>query len=150
MAAIEVIPKRIITQFPFTVQKIEHLWIPLRDGTRLAARMRACPPEPTRSRSRPSSSTSPTASGTAPGDATSPCTAYFAGTGYAAVRVDMRGSGDSDGLLADEYLQANRTTPCEVIDWISRQPWCDGHVGMMGKSWGGFNCLQSRRGAAGA
>ena len=39
MAAIEVIPKRIITQFPFTVQKIEHLWIPLRDGTRLAARM---------------------------------------------------------------------------------------------------------------
>ena len=30
----------------------------------------------------------------------------------------------------------------EVIDWIARQPWCDGKVGMMGKSWGGFNCLQ--------
>ena len=29
---------------------------------------------------------------------------YFAGHGYAAVRVDMRGSGDSDGVLLGEYL----------------------------------------------
>ena len=67
---------------------------------------------------------------------------WFAEHGYAAVRVDMRGSGESDGLLGDEYLHAELDDACEVIDWISRQPWCDGSVGMMGKSWGGFNALQ--------
>jgi uncharacterized protein len=29
-----------------------------------------------------------------------------------------------------------------VIDWIARQPWCSGPVGMMGKSWGAYNSLQ--------
>jgi putative CocE/NonD family hydrolase len=55
----------------------------------------------------------------------------------------MRGSGESDGLLEDEYLQQEQDDALEVIDWISRQPWCDGKVGMMGKSWGGFNSLQA-------
>jgi uncharacterized protein len=56
--------------------------------------------------------------------------------------VDMRGSGESDDVLQDEYLQLELDDAVEVIDWIARQPWCDGSVGMMGKSWGGFNCLQ--------
>src|SRR5699024_5976106 len=30
----------------------------------------------------------------------------------------------------------------EVLSWIAEQPWCDGHTGMMGISWGGFNALQ--------
>ncbi len=68
---------------------------------------------------------------------------WFAAHGYAAVRVDMRGSGESDGLLDDEYLPRELDDACEVIDWLSRQPWCDGRVGMMGKSWGGFNALQT-------
>ncbi|HET6619609.1 MAG TPA: CocE/NonD family hydrolase, partial [Dongiaceae bacterium] len=55
---------------------------------------------------------------------------------------DTRGSGESDGVLQDEYLQLELDDAVEVIDWIARQPWCDGKVGMMGKSWGGFNCLQ--------
>jgi putative CocE/NonD family hydrolase len=67
---------------------------------------------------------------------------YFAGHGYAAVRVDLRGSGDSDGLLRDEYLKQEHDDALEVISWIARQPWCSGTVGMMGKSWGGFNSLQ--------
>ena len=67
---------------------------------------------------------------------------YISGHGYAVVRVDMRGSGESDGLLRDEYLQQEQDDALEVIDWISRQPWCTGAVGMMGKSWGGFNSLQ--------
>ena len=67
---------------------------------------------------------------------------YFAGYGYAAVRVDLRGSGDSDGLLLDEYLKQEHDDALEVIRWIAQQPWCSGAVGMMGKSWGGFNSLQ--------
>ena len=68
--------------------------------------------------------------------------AYFAGHGYAAVRVDMRGSGDSDGLLLDEYLPQEQSDAVEVIAWLAAQPWCSGTVGMMGISWGGFNALQ--------
>ena len=68
--------------------------------------------------------------------------AYFAGHGYAAVRVDMRGSGDSDGLLLDEYLPQEQSDALEVIAWLAAQPWCSGSVGMMGISWGGFNALQ--------
>ena len=67
---------------------------------------------------------------------------YFAGHGYAAIRVDMRGSGESDGVLIDEYLEQEQDDALEVIAWIARQPWCSGAVGMMGKSWGGFNALQ--------
>jgi uncharacterized protein len=67
---------------------------------------------------------------------------YFAGHGYAAVRVDMRGSGESEGVLLDEYLKLEQDDALEVIAWIAAQPWCDGNVGMMGKSWGGFNGLQ--------
>ncbi len=67
---------------------------------------------------------------------------YFAGHGYAAVRVDIRGSGESEGVLVDEYLELEQDDALEVIAWIAAQPWCDGNVGMMGKSWGGFNGLQ--------
>lgn len=66
---------------------------------------------------------------------------YLAGHGYACVRVDLRGSGNSEGVLEDEYLPSEQDDACVVIDWISRQPWCDGNVGMMGISWGGFNSL---------
>lgn len=68
---------------------------------------------------------------------------YVAGHGYAVARVDMRGNGDSDGLMADEYTQQEMDDACEVIAWLAAQPWCSGAVGMMGKSWGGFNCLQT-------
>lgn len=67
---------------------------------------------------------------------------YVAAHGYVCVRVDIRGSGESEGLLVGEYLQTELDDGAEVIDWISRQPWCDGTVGMIGKSWGGFNGLQ--------
>jgi predicted acyl esterase len=68
--------------------------------------------------------------------------AYFAERGYAGVRVDLRGSGDSDGLLRDEYLPQEQDDALEVIAWLAEQPWCSGAVGMLGISWGGFNALQ--------
>ncbi|WP_327124618.1 CocE/NonD family hydrolase [Nitrincola sp. A-D6] len=67
---------------------------------------------------------------------------YLAGHGYVCLRVDMRGSGDSEGLLLDEYTQMEQLDAVKVIAWIAEQQWCDGKVGMMGISWGGFNSLQ--------
>jgi uncharacterized protein len=66
----------------------------------------------------------------------------FAAAGYAAIRVDMRGAGDSDGVMLDEYTPREWADAVEVIDWIARQPWCSGQVGMIGLSWSGFNSLQ--------
>jgi putative CocE/NonD family hydrolase len=67
---------------------------------------------------------------------------YLAGHGYACIRVDMRGNGDSDGLMDDEYTPQELQDACDVIAWAAAQPWCTGKAGMMGISWGGFNGLQ--------
>jgi hypothetical protein len=66
----------------------------------------------------------------------------FAAMGYAAIRVDMRGAGDSDGIMTDEYTPREWADAAEVIGWIARQSWCSGAVGMIGLSWSGFNALQ--------
>ncbi|MEK9733110.1 MAG: CocE/NonD family hydrolase [Paracoccaceae bacterium] len=67
---------------------------------------------------------------------------YFAKRGFASVRVDMRGNGDSEGVMEDEYTQQELDDAYDTIAWIAAQPWCTGKVGMMGISWGGFNALQ--------
>ncbi len=68
---------------------------------------------------------------------------YFARHGYASLRVDMRGSGDSEGVMTDMYGAAELDDALTVIDWIAGQAWCDGSVGMMGTSWGGTGSLQA-------
>lgn len=67
---------------------------------------------------------------------------WMASQGYACIRVDMRGNGDSEGLMEDEYTVQELQDACDVIAWARAQPWCDGNAGMQGISWGGFNCLQ--------
>lgn len=67
---------------------------------------------------------------------------YFAKRGYACLRVDMRGNGDSQGVMQDEYTQQELDDAVEIINWAAAQSWCSGTVGMMGISWGGFNALQ--------
>lgn len=67
---------------------------------------------------------------------------YFAGHGIAGIRVDLRGSGNSDGVLKDEYLPQELDDGEAVVRWIAAQPWCTGRVGIIGISWGGFNGLQ--------
>ncbi|WP_170422943.1 CocE/NonD family hydrolase [Ruegeria arenilitoris] len=67
---------------------------------------------------------------------------WFAKRGYACIRVDMRGNGDSEGLMEDEYTQQELEDAVATIQWLADQPWCTGAVGMMGISWGGFNALQ--------
>ena len=68
---------------------------------------------------------------------------WMAARGYAMVRVDMRGNGDSYGHMDDEYTAQELADACEVINWLAAQDWCTGNVGMQGISWGGFNCLQT-------
>lgn len=68
--------------------------------------------------------------------------AWFAAQGYGCVRVDLAGTGDSDGVLLDEYLVSEQDDAIEVIAWLAAQPWCNGSVGMIGISWGGFAGLQ--------
>jgi putative CocE/NonD family hydrolase len=67
---------------------------------------------------------------------------YFAGHGFASVRIDMRGAGDSDGIMTDEYLPQELEEGKAAIAWLAGQPWSNGGVGMIGNSWGGFNSLQ--------
>ena len=119
----------------------EHLWITLSDGCRLGARLwlpdtALETPVPAVLEYIPYRKRD----GTRGRDG--PMHGYFAAAGYAAVRVDMRGSGESDGHLADEYLKQEQDDALEVIAWIAAQPWCNGAVGIQGKSWSGFNALQ--------
>jgi uncharacterized protein len=67
---------------------------------------------------------------------------WYAAHGYASVRVDLRGSGDSEGVMLDEYAAAELADGVDVIAWLAEQSWCTGNVGMFGISWGGFNSLQ--------
>lgn len=123
----------------FTV--IENQWITLKDGTRLAARIWM----PDNAESDPVPAVFEflpyrKRDGTSPRDeSTYP---VFAAAGIAGVRVDIRGSGESDGVIDGEYTPLELANACELIEWIASQPWCNGSVGMMGISWGGFNSLQ--------
>lgn len=67
---------------------------------------------------------------------------WYAGHGYASVRVDVRGHGCSGGRPGDEYDTRELADGVAVIEWLAEQPWCTGSVGMFGISWGGFNSLQ--------
>jgi uncharacterized protein len=132
---------RTVERFPHEVTELEHVLIPMSDGANLAARIwmpQGAEDEPVpaileyipyrkRDHRTPEDSVSHP---------------YVAGHGYVVVRVDLRGSGDSDGVLTDEYLRQEWDDGLEVLDWIAEQPWCDGAIGMLGISWGGFNGLQ--------
>ncbi len=67
---------------------------------------------------------------------------YWAGHGHACIRLDIRGTGDSEGLITDEYRLSEQDDAVAAIAWIADQPWCSGNVGMTGISWGGFNGLR--------
>ena len=132
---------RIVRELPEAVRVVRHAWIPMRDGVRLSARLWL----------PASSDTAPVPAileyipyrkddHTLPSD--DPRHRYWAGHGYASVRVDLRGSGDSEGILMGEYLAEEQDDAEDVLAWLAEQPWCNGRVGMIGISWGGFNGLQ--------
>ena len=124
---------------PFHV--VENTWITLADGARLATRLwlpdaAEVEPVPVVLEYLPYRKRD----GTSLRDEVTH--AHFAANGYACARVDLRGNGDSDGLMRDEYTRQELVDGFEVIEWLAAQPWCTGAVGIIGISWGGFNGLQ--------
>ena len=67
---------------------------------------------------------------------------WFTSHGFVVMRVEMRGTGGSEGCYHGEYLPQEMSDCSEVLQFISQQSWSNGKVGMYGKSWGGFNGLQ--------
>ena len=124
------------------VRDVEHCWIPVSGGVRLSARLWL--PE------TPSGEPAPAVLEYIPYRKRDMVRirdernhAWFARHGYACVRVDMRGSGDSEGVMTDMYRPEELDDALAVIEWIAAQAWCDGAVGMMGTSWGGTASLQA-------
>ncbi|MGQ9426856.1 CocE/NonD family hydrolase [Gilvimarinus sp. F26214L] len=127
--------------FPNTVRTVEHLSIPLPDGQQLAARLWL----PSNAETQPVPAIIeylPYRKRDLTRRRDEMIHPYLAGHGYACLRVDMRGSGDADGVLRDQYRLQEQQDGLRAIEWAAQQPWCDGAVGMMGISWGGFNALQ--------
>jgi putative CocE/NonD family hydrolase len=123
------------------VRVVDNEWIALGDGVRLAVRLWLPDAADARAVSAILDAVPYRKSdGTAIGDAA--WGSYFASHGFAFARVDLRGSGDSEGILPDEYTEQEQADTEEVIAWLASRPWCTGAVGMIGVSWGGFAALQ--------
>src|SRR5688572_6345104 len=67
---------------------------------------------------------------------------WFGARGYALCRVDVRGTGSSDGVAMDEYTADETRDGYDAVEWLAAQPWCDGAIGMWGISYGGFTAIQ--------
>ena len=122
--------------------RIEAVWVPMPDGVRLSADLylpegmapdaklpvllEYLPYRKTESRARNYS-----------------LYAYFVERGYIVARVDIRGTGNSEGrLIPHEYSDIEQEDGEVLIEWLSKQPFSNGSVGMFGISWGGFNSIQ--------
>jgi putative CocE/NonD family hydrolase len=133
---------RHVTDLPHRIRVVEHLWIPLADGCRLAAKLwlpadAETAPVPGIVEYIPYRKRDMTA---VRDSATHP---YLAGHGYACLRVDVRGTGDSDGLYSEQFAARYTDDVVQVIAWVAGQPWCRGEVAMLGLSWGGASALQA-------
>ncbi len=132
---------KIVDSLPREVSVLENVLIPMTDGVRLAARI-WLPADAPASPVPAILELLPYRQADRMRDRDQPMHAYLSGHGYASVRVDVRGTGDSEGVLLDEYHRQEIADALGVIRWIRAQPWCTGDLGMMGISWGGFNSLQ--------
>ena len=113
-------------------------WIAMRDGIRLAARLWI-----------PDVTPAPVVMEALPyrmDDLTSSYSSEYERlceeSGFVTCRLDIRGTGSSEGIAEDEYTEAELEDICEVIAWLAAQEWSNGRVGMYGTSWGGFNSIQ--------
>lgn len=62
---------------------------------------------------------------------------------FVVCRLDLRGTGSSQGVATDEYPLSELDDLADVINWLATQPWSNGRVGMFGYSYSGFNSLQA-------
>jgi hypothetical protein len=67
---------------------------------------------------------------------------YFARRGYVFCRLDIRGTGSSEGIARDEYTPEETQDGYDAVEWLAAQSWCNGCVGMWGISYGGFTSIQ--------
>ncbi|MGE0463000.1 MAG: CocE/NonD family hydrolase [Vicinamibacterales bacterium] len=117
-------------------------WIPMPDGVRLAADLYMPTGAPAGTRFPVLLEYLPYRKTEARGR-NWPLYSYFVTRGYAVARVDIRGTGNSEGVLVPhEYSDIEHDDGEVVIEWLSKQPWSTGNVGMFGISWGGFNAIQ--------
>jgi putative CocE/NonD family hydrolase len=126
------------------IKVIENAWIPMPDGARLAARMFL--PAAAFANERPCGAVLeylPYRKRDGYRYRDDVAGAFLAKSGIALIRVDIRGTGESDGAMIDEYMPIEQADALAVIGWISKQPWCNGNVGMRGISYGSFTGLQA-------
>lgn len=72
-----------------------------------------------------------------------PLYSYFVRHGFIMAKVDIRGTGSSEGIVPPrEYSEQELADAVEIIDQLSELPGSNGQVGMWGISWGGFNSIQ--------
>ncbi len=134
--------ERIVTKFPRKVREVENVWIPMRDGAKLACHLWL----PADAEKKPVPAIleyMPYRKRDLLRLRDQPIHHYFAGHGYACLRVDTRGAGDSDGVMENMWTEEEIDDGQDIIAWATKQPWCTGKVGMIGKSWSGFSGLQA-------
>lgn len=72
-----------------------------------------------------------------------PTYSYFAKHGYMTVKVDIRGTGASQGVTPPrEYSDIELDDAVEIIRQLANMPEANGNVAMWGISWSGFNSIQ--------
>jgi putative CocE/NonD family hydrolase len=123
------------------IKVIENMWIPLNDGTRLAMRL-WLPADADRTPVPVVLEYLPYRKRDGVRTRDQSWAESFTPYGFGFARVDIRGTGESDGVLLGEYLQQEQDDGVEIVAWLAKQPWCDGNIGMRGISWSGFNTLQ--------
>ena len=124
------------------IKIIEHIWIEMSDGVRLSAKIWL----PVNANNEPVPAILefiPYRKRDAYALRDHANHAWMAAHGYACIRPDMRGHGDSEGIMLDEYSPREQQDSVEVIEWLAKQKWCSGNVGMMGLSWGGIASMQA-------
>ena len=113
-----------------SIEEIENVWIDMKDGVRLAARVwlpkdAHCNPVPAIIEYLPYRKRDFMR------ERDEPMHRYFAANGYASLRIDVRGTGDSGGVLDDEYTETEHLDAITAIEWVSAQSWCSGSVGIV-------------------
>jgi uncharacterized protein len=117
----------------------KNVWIPMRDGLRLAADLYFPDPDPGQPLPVVMEYIPYRKDEVVPG---SRFYEYLLENGYVVARVDIRGTGGSEGVVTDEYVLQEQLDGYDAIEWLAGQPFCDGHVNQMGISYGGFTSLQ--------
>ena len=60
---------------------------------------------------------------------------FFVSRGYVVVVGDLRGTGSSEGAYRGFFNKTEGEDGYDVVEWAAEQAWCDGNVGMVGRSY---------------